>query len=314
MCDMAMPPVYQTISIHPSETVSVHSTSSGWPGMETICLVAVLATICLVGPLAFRRIERSWMKKAVALFAFVLAASSVPAFGEEAPTLNVYGPHDNLISDGIIKELTEDYCDEYDTVVNITCIDGRKSLLKMVIDSGGTADLVILEEDYPLYNLSGMKTLTDEGLIESYQYLYRKRALMILQKGEGISSLADLNGKRVAVTDQHLPGGCLSLEIIKDAGLNVTNVTVESPEAQLDAVADGRADATILWDSIFESCTNNTREEIEVVDLSEYGMDNFIAVLKDSPHRSEAERYETYLLAAVSGENGLDLPGSKAVA
>lgn len=314
MCDMAMPPVYQTISIHPSETVSVHSNGLGWPGMETICLIAVLATICLVGPLAFRRIrrvERSWMKKTVALFAFVLAASSIPAFGEEAPTLNVYGPHDNLISDGIIKEMTEDYCDEYDTAVNITCIDGRKSLLKMVIDSDGTADLVILEENYPLYNLSGMKTLTNEGLIESYQYLYRKRALMILQKGEGISSLADLNGKTVAVTDQHLPGGCLSLEIIKDAGLNVTNVTVESVEAQLDAVADGRADATILWDSIFESCTDSSREEIEVVDLPEYGMDNFVAVLKDSSHRSEAERYEAYLLETVSGESWI---GSKAVA
>ncbi len=314
MCDMAMPPVYQTISIHPSETVSVHPSSLGWPGMETICLVAVLATICLVGPLAFRRIERSWMKKAVALFAFILAASSVPAFGEVAPTLNVYGPHDNLISDGIIKEMTEDYCDEYGTVVNITCIDGRKSLLKMVIDSDGMADLVILEEDYPLYNLSGMKTLTDEGLIESYQYLYRKRALMILQKGEGISSLADLNGKKVAVTDQHLPGGCLSLEIVKDAGLNVTNVTVESIEAQLDAVVDGRADVTILWDSIFEGCTSSSREEIEVVDLPEYGMDNFVAVLKGAPNRDEAERYETYLLEVVSGESGLDLPGSKAVA
>lgn len=314
MCDMAMPPVYQTISIHPSETVSVHPSSLGWPGMETICLVAVLATICLMGPLAFRRIERSWMKKAVALFAFVLAASSVPAFGEEASTLNVYGPHDNLISDGIIKEMTEDYCDEYGTVVNITCIDGRKSLLKMVIDSDGTADLVILEEDYPLYNLSGMKTLTDEGLIESYQYLYRKRALMILQKGEGISTLDDLNGKKVAVTDQHLPGGCLSLEIVKDAGLNVTNVTVESIEAQLDAVVDGRADVTILWDSIFEGCTNSSREEIEVVDLPEYGMDNFVAVLKGAPNRDEAERYETYLLEAVSGESGLDLIGSKAVA
>jgi spermidine/putrescine-binding protein len=282
--------------------------------MEPICLVAVLATICLVGPLAFRRIERSWMKKAVALFAFVLAASSVPAFGEEASTLNVYGPHDNLISDGIIKEMTEDYCDEYGTVVNITCIDGRKSLLKMVIDSDGTADLVILEEDYPLYNLSGMKTLTDEGLIESYQYLYRKRALMILQKGEGISTLDDLNGKKVAVTDQHLPGGCLSLEIVKDAGLNVTNVTVESIEAQLDAVVDGRADVTILWDSIFEGCTSSSREEIEVVDLPEYGMDNFVAVLKGAPNRDEAERYETYLLEAVSGESGPDLPGSKAVA
>jgi ABC-type amino acid transport substrate-binding protein len=52
------------------------------------------------------------------------------------------------------------------------------------------------------------------------------------------------------------------MEIIKNAGLNVTNVTVESIEAQLDAVVGGRADATILWDSIFESCPNSSREEI----------------------------------------------------
>lgn len=96
--------------------------------------------------------------------------------------------------------------------------------------------------------------------------------------------------------------------------LNVTNVTVESTEAQLDAVVDGRADATILWDSIFESCTNSTREEIEVADLPEYGMDNFVAVLKDAPHRAEAESYETYLLETLSGQGRLELSESKAEA
>ncbi len=312
MCDLTMPPIYQTISIHPSETVSVHSSGLGWPGTEIVCMIAVLAMIFLMGSLAFGRVDRPRMKMAVLLC--VLTASGWSASGEVPTTLNVYGPPDDLISDGIIKELTEEYCDEYGTTVNVTCVNGRKALLNGVVKSGETVDLVILEEEYPLFNLSGMKTLTDEGLIESYHHLYRKRALMILQRGGDVSSLDDLNEKKVAVTDQHVPGACLSLEIIKDAGLNVTNVTVESTEAQLDAVVDGRADATILWDSIFESCTNSSREEIEVVDLPEYGMDNFIAVLKDAPHRPEAERYEAYLLEAISGENSLDLPGSKAVA
>ncbi|HPJ85037.1 MAG TPA: ABC transporter substrate-binding protein [Methanothrix sp.] len=312
MCDLTMPPIYQTISIHPSETVSVHSSGLGWAGTEIVCMIAVLATIILMGSMAFRRVERPRMKMAVLLC--VLTASGWSASGEVPTTLNVYGPHDDLISDGIIKEITEDYCDEYGTAVNITCVNGRKALLDAVVKSGETVDLVILEEEYPLFNLSGMKTLTDKGLIESCHYLYRKRALMILQRGVSVSSLDDLNGKKVAVTDQHVPGACLSLEIIKFAGLNVTNVTVESTEAQLDAVIDGRADATILWDSIFESCTNSTREEIEVVVLPEFGMDNFVAVLKDTPNRAETERYETYLLEGVSGQSRPDLSGSKAEA
>lgn len=94
----------------------------------------------------------------------------------------------------------------------------------------------------------------------------------------------------------------------------MTNVTVESTEAQLDAVVDGRADATILWDSIFESCTNSLREEIEAVDLPEYGMDNFIVAPKDAPHRPEAERYEAYLLEAISSENSLGFARIESVA
>jgi hypothetical protein len=183
MYDLTMPPIYQTISIHPSETISVHPSGFGWLGTETFCLIAALATIFLIGPLAFRRVERPGMKMAFALC--VLVASSMSAFGEVPSTLNVYGPHDNLISDGIIRGITEEYSDEYDTAVNITCIDGRKALLNVEVSSGETVDLVILEEEYPLFNLSGMKTLTDKGLIENYHYLYRKKALMIIRRGGG---------------------------------------------------------------------------------------------------------------------------------
>jgi len=122
----------------------------------------------------------------------------------------------------------------------------------------------------------------------------------ITEKDEAIDSLSDLDGMIVAITDQHVPGACLAKKIVDEEGLNVSEVNESSNDAQLDAVAAGRADATVLWESMFESYANSTNPKIKVNDLEDYRMDNYIAILNKSDNLAEAEMYVKYLLAALA--------------
>jgi len=299
-------------------TIVIHPRSNpGWLGSDylssIVALMAALAALLLMRHMVLRMLgmpettvmhnilKRTSVIMAVALCALIVASGS--SLAETSPELHVYGPHDYVISDGLIKKNSESYSNRYNIPVSITCVNGRKSLLKMLSDNDSKADVVILEEDYPLYNLTGMKTLMNDGLIENYSYLYSERALMITRVGAGISSLDDLKGKRVAVTDQHMPGGCLARDIINATGLNVTKVSVQSTEAQLDAVVDGTADATILWESMFKSYAKNSSNQIEAIDLPDYKMDNFIAALKTTREKELAEEYIDYLMKALSENN-----------
>ncbi len=313
MCDAAMPPSFETVTIHPIS-------SPGWFGGDPSGLAAVLITALvaslLMGLVAMwtmnlnRRAAaggpaaRTRAASAVATVLCIMVASVGLALSEEAPCLEVFGPRDNAISSGPIKEISESYSSQYNIPVNITSVNGRKSIIKMLSDNsslnGLNVDVVMLEEKYPLYNLTGMKALMKKGLIENYSYLYTERALLISGAEDNFTSLDDLEGERVAVTDQHVPGGCLARDVINATGINVTKVAVQSTEAQLDAVADGTADATVLWESMFDSCANSSSDKIVVADLPEYKMDNYIAVLKSSPEKELAEEYVDYLLKSLS--------------
>lgn len=302
MCDVDLPLSYVSIAIHPSSNPGI---GGDYLGSMTF-LMATLAALLLIGHMVLRMhenfVRHSSHKRASAIMAALctLLVLSGSAYADALPELHVCGPHDEIISDGLIKRISENYSNQYNVPVNITCVNGRKALLKMLSDKDSKADVVILEEDYPLYNLTGMKALMKMGLIEDYSYLYSERALMITRAGLGITSSDDLNGKRVAVTDQHMPGGCLARDIVNATGLNITKVSVQSTSAQLDAVVDGTADATILWENIFKSNSKSSSDQIETIDLPEYKMDNFIAALKATPEKEKAERYIDYLQKALS--------------
>jgi spermidine/putrescine-binding protein len=221
------------------------------------------------------------------------------AFGQHSQDLTVLGPADNFLG-GTIKEISQSFSDANNIPVNITQIRGREMIVKEVMKNTSNADVVILEKGFPLFNLSGMNKLEKEMAIDNYTYLYSEKALLIFQKGEAIGSLGDLFGMSVAVTDNHVPGACLAKKIVDRERLNVSEVNESSNEAQLDAVVAGSADATVLWESMFKTYANSTNPEINAVDLTDYRMDNFIAVLNKSKNPVEAEMYVKYLLAALA--------------
>jgi len=216
--------------------------------------------------------------------------------------LIVLGPADNILG-STIKDISQSFSDANDVAVNITQVRGREAVVKEVTKNTSNADVVILEKEFPLFNLSGMKKLDEKKVIENYTYLYSERALLVFRNGEPISTLSDLNGLRIAVTDQHVPGACLAKKIVDREGLNVSEVNTSSNEAQLDAIIAGRADATVLWESMFETYDNSTDPKIDVLDLPDYRMNNFIAVLNRSKNPVEAQLYLNYLLGAMASGN-----------
>jgi ABC-type molybdate transport system substrate-binding protein len=234
-----------------------------------------------------------------AMILCLIFATQGMAFGQQSRELTVIGPADNVLG-GTIKEISQSFSDANNIAVNITQMRGRENVVKEVSKKKSNADIVILEKEFPLFNLSGMNKLEAEMVIDNCAYLYSENALLIFRKDEVIGSLGDLSGMKVAVTDNHVPGACLAKKIVDREGLNVSMVNESSNEAQLDAVAAGRADATVLWESMFEAYANSTDPEIEVVDLRDYRMDNYIAILNKSDNHAQAEMYVKYLLAALA--------------
>lgn len=310
MCDTVMPAIYKVTVLHPQ-------TDPGWVGImpdvsftaaSLTALVAALLIMLMASRLAIEAKEilnsgRGWMKAASIsmMILCAVAASSGIAFGESnSLEILVLGPPDSFL-ETTVKEISQYYSDANNVPVNITLVRGREMVQKEVMKNESKADVVILEKEYPLFNLSGMERLHKKGMVENYSYLYSENALMIVRKDEHISALADLNGLRVAVTDQHVPGACLAKKIIDREGLNATEVKVSSNEAQLDAVVTGAADATVLWERMFEGYKNSTSPAISFLDLPMYRMDNYIAVLNTSGNRAQAEMYVDYLIKSLVG-------------
>jgi ABC-type molybdate transport system substrate-binding protein len=274
-----------------------------------VLIVALVAFFFLVGQKSIPKSGTVYQKSGrksgriiAAIFFCLFFMTQGIAFCQNSTELIVLGPADNILGSAI-KEISQSFSDANNVAVNITQVRGREAVVKEVTKNTSNADVVILEKEFPLFNLSGMKKLEDKKVIDNYTILYSERALLVFRKGEPISNLGDLNGMRIAVTDQHVPGACLAKKIVDKEGLNVSEVNASSNEAQLDAIIAGRADATVLWESMFETYDNSTDPEIDVLDLPDYRMNNFIAVLNRSKNPVEAQLYLNYLLAAMTSGN-----------
>lgn len=309
MCQVSMTEVYKITVLQPHHDVVELASISG------AVLLAAFSLVLIAGLMSFyitngRRIivghetislrtGRNYGRILTSIFLCLIFATHGIAFCQQSQELTVIGPADNVLG-GTIKEISQSFSDNNNILVNITQMRGREMVVKEVSKNKSDVDIVILEKEFPLFNLTGMNKLEEKMLIDNCTYLYSENALLIFRKGEGVDSLGDLDGMIVAVTDQHVPGACLAKKIFDREGLNVSMVNESSNEAQLDAVASGHADATVLWESMFESYANSTNPKIGVINLDDYRMDNYIAVFNKSNNLAEAEMYVKYLLAALA--------------
>lgn len=313
MCQTSVTEVYRVTVLQPHTNISEIASISD-AAILAAFLVAVAAMLVIYykmtaghDPLANHsggsqrnRLIRGRMAAAMIL-CFIFAIQGM-ALCQNSDELTVLGPADNFIGN-TIREISQSFSDANRIPVNITQIKGREMIAKEALKNTSNVDVVILEKEYPLFNLSGMKKLEKGNAIDNYTYLYSENALLIVRKDEAISTLGDLNGTVVAGTDSHVPGACLAKKIVEGEHLNASLVNGSSNEAQLDAVVAGSADATMLWENMFSTYANSTNPEIKSIDLKDYRMDNFIAVLNKSKNPDEAEIYVKYLLASLANSS-----------
>ncbi|ABS56886.1 hypothetical protein Mboo_2372 [Methanoregula boonei 6A8] len=230
----------------------------------------------------------------IALYA---TTSTVP--GSSPVVLTVMMPYDQGMS-STLTHLATDYGKSHTTQINLISVKGRQAMVDEILSGNQTPDLIIIEKQYPLFNLTGLETLLSGGFVVNSDYLYTTEAVLVVPQGSAIHSLADISGKRVAMVNQTkyaAPGGCLAGYIVADANASVTPFMVSGVPEAYAAVANSSADATSIWMSDYSMQQARTGDNLSEVPLPQYGMDNYIVLLKTSGHPKEAASFMDYIVA-----------------
>lgn len=145
----------------------------------------------------------------------------------------------------------------------------------------------------------------NEGVVTDTVEMVKHIPVLVVQKDNplGIASIKDLAGKDIVLSDpETTPGGKLALKVFEKNGIadsiNLVATTTTAPLA-LTALAEGNADATIVWK---ENAAKN--ENVTVVDAPE--MENFIKIVPAaSLSYSENEEARLAFIEFMTGEEGM---------
>lgn len=247
------------------------------------------------------RLSRNIILISAILIAVLIATASadVLQFGNSSPcTLTVLIPYDQSLSSGL-KNIAEAYGKDHNTVVNIITVKGRKKIIEEITSRNISADLVIIEKEYPIFNLTGLKTLEKKGFIETSQELTQSEADLVVSQDSPIQSARDLEGRKYAAVDlvnYHMPGGCLANSVMDSLPVKVTAVNQSGIDKIYESVSNSSADATVLWKSDYIDQSKKGKD-LKAIPMTEYSMDNFIATLKGSANPTEAKTFMDFVVS-----------------
>jgi ABC-type molybdate transport system substrate-binding protein len=224
-------------------------------------------------------------------------ADSFSLPGSSPATLTILTPFDQSLNKGL-NNIAKEYGKDHNTIINIVSVKGRKKIIEEITSNNTSADLVVIEKEYPLFDLKGLKTLENKGLIDKSEKISSSEADLIVSKDSKINSLSDLNGTKFAAVDlvnYHMPGGCLANSVFEALPSTPVVVNQSGINAIYEAVVNSSADATVMWKSDY--LAQKDKGEVKVIPIPEYGMDNYIAILKSSSNPSEAATFMDYVVA-----------------
>jgi ABC-type molybdate transport system substrate-binding protein len=245
-------------------------------------LIAGVAVICAV---------------CIGIAAFSATGGTLP--GTSPATITVMMPYDQNIG-SVMTKLAGDYGKTHNVKIELTSVKGRQGMVNEITSGNVSPDLVIIEKEYRIFNLSGLAKLQQKDLVENSTFLCRSDAVMVVPQGSQILNTSGITGKKVAMVDMvkyHGPGGCLANYIVADLNATVTPVLVSGIPQAYGAVADSSADATCIWRSEFIDLQASTHNNLTAVSLPAYGMDNYLALMKNAKNPSEAASFMDYVLA-----------------
>ncbi len=235
---------------------------------------------------------------ALSILSSVVIADSVSSPGGDSATLNILIPYDQSLNKGL-QSIAKEYGKDHNTIINIVTVKGRKKIIEEITKGNTSADLVIIEKEYPLFNLTGLKTLEKKDLVEKSEKVSSAEADLIVSPQSSISSLTQLNGTTFAAVDlvnYHMPGGCLANSVMDVMPAKPIVVNQSGIDTIYVAVANSSADATVLWKSDYIAQKKN-HGELKAIPIPEYGMDNYIVTLKNSSNPTEAASFMDFVIS-----------------
>jgi len=146
------------------------------------------------------------------------------------------------------------------------------------------ADLAILQNDVLQYAVTGTETMAEDGAMESLcaiASLYPEAVQLVATKASGITSIADLKGKKVCVGDQGSGSEVNAQQVLAAAGLSYDDFDVqylsfsEASTAMQNGTVDAAFATSALPNSAITELANYT--DIVVVPIDGEVADNLIA-------------------------------------
>lgn len=229
----------------------------------------------------------------------VFSATGGALPGSAPVTITVMMPYDQNIG-SVMTKLAGDYGKTHNTRIDLVSVKGRQAMVNEITKGNVSPNLVIVEDKYRIFNLTGLETLRQKDLVANSTFLCRSDAVMVVPQGSPITNTSGISGKKIAMVDMvkyHGPGGCLANYIVADLNATVTPVLVSGIPQAYGAVADSSADATCIWRSEFVDLHAANGNNLTAVSLPAYGMDNYLILMKNSRNPSEAVSFMDYVLA-----------------
>jgi ABC-type molybdate transport system substrate-binding protein len=236
---------------------------------------------------------------AVVIGIAVFAGAGAISSGSAPVTLTVMMPYDQNIN-STMTQIAHDYGKTHNVRIDLISVKGRQSIINGITSGNVSPDLVVIEDKYALFNLSGLGTLERSGIVGKSAFLCRSNAVLVVPNGSQIHNVTDLSGKKVAVVDMdkyHSPGGCLANYIVADINASFTPVNESNIPQVYGAVANSSADATCIWKSEFDEQQKKTSNNLTTIVIPQYGMDNYLVLINNSKNSQEASKFMDYILS-----------------
>jgi molybdate transport system substrate-binding protein len=234
--------------------------------------------------------------------------SSTPTSGTPSPTrsvtLNIFAAASLTES---FKEMAKEYEAKNAGVKLKYNFNGSQILVQQLLN-GATAD-VFASADQP-----NMKKAVDGGLVTESKIFARNKLVVITPSSNpgNITTLKDLSkkGTKIVVAAPAVPVGKYSLQALDKMGksaeygpdyVNAVRANFVSQEENVKAVVQkvqlGEADAGIVYQTDVTAAVTDKVKLIEIPDIYNVIAQYPIAVLKNAPSATEAEKFVQYVLS-----------------
>lgn len=132
------------------------------------------------------------------------------------------------------------------------------------------ADLAILQNDVLQYAVTGTETMADDGAMDglcAIASLYPEAVQLVATKSSGITSIADLKGKRVCVGDQGSGTDVNAQQVLAAAGMSYDDFDVQylSFSEGSTAMQNGTVDAAFATSALPNSAITELANYTDIV-------------------------------------------------